>query len=74
MNLVKMLKLKEFKKELRKYNLLNVNMSLLIDLFFIDKINNEELNGELKVYLLNSSKNLIYFIDLFLEYTLFIKI
>ena len=74
MNLVKMLKLKEFKKELRKYNLLNVNMSLLIDLFFIDKINNEELNSELKLYLINSSKNLIYFIALFLEYTLFIKI
>jgi hypothetical protein len=49
-------------------------MSLLIDLFFIDKINNEELNSELKLYLINSSKNLIYFIALFLEYTLFIKI
>ena len=69
-----MLKLKEFKKELRKYNLLNVNMSLLIDFFFIDKINNDELNSELRLYLINSSKNLIYFIALFLEYTLFIKI
>ena len=49
-------------------------MSLLIDLFFIDKINNEELNSELRLYLINSSKNLIYFIALFLEYTLFIKI
>ena len=38
MNLVKMLKLKEFKKELRKYNLLNVNISLLIDFFLLIKL------------------------------------